>query len=165
MDFFERHGYLFGQFLRRRLVGGLKDAEGRALAQLRGEEDVAARLLDDAVAGGEAEPGAAIAPGGGVVGLQEGLEYHVLFFVRNARAGVAHGKVHMAASVRCDAQFHFAVIGELHRVAHEVVERLLDEISFEGPDLRDKMVTIDKAYVDQMLSVIVKNEDLSRYIL
>ena len=51
------------------------------------------------------------------------------------------------------------------RRLHTVMERLLDEISFEGPDLRDKMVTIDAAYVDRMLSSIVKNEDLSRYIL
>jgi ATP-dependent HslUV protease ATP-binding subunit HslU len=51
------------------------------------------------------------------------------------------------------------------RRLHTVMERLLDEISFEGPDLRDKMVTIDAAYVERMLSVIVKNEDLSRYIL
>jgi ATP-dependent HslUV protease ATP-binding subunit HslU len=51
------------------------------------------------------------------------------------------------------------------RRLHTVMERLLDEISFEGPDLRDKMVTIDAAYVDRMLAVIVKNEDLSRYIL
>jgi ATP-dependent HslUV protease ATP-binding subunit HslU len=51
------------------------------------------------------------------------------------------------------------------RRLHTVMERLLDEISFEGPDLREKMITIDKAYVDDMLSVIVKNEDLSRYIL
>jgi ATP-dependent HslUV protease ATP-binding subunit HslU len=45
------------------------------------------------------------------------------------------------------------------------MERLLDEISFEGPDLRDKTITIDAAYVDHMLAAIVKNEDLSRYIL
>jgi ATP-dependent HslUV protease ATP-binding subunit HslU len=51
------------------------------------------------------------------------------------------------------------------RRLHTVMERLLDEISFEGPDLRDKNITIDAAYVDQMLAAIVKNEDLSRYIL
>jgi ATP-dependent HslUV protease ATP-binding subunit HslU len=45
------------------------------------------------------------------------------------------------------------------------MERLVDEISFEGPDLRDKIITIDAAYVDRMLAAIVKNEDLSRYIL
>jgi ATP-dependent HslUV protease ATP-binding subunit HslU len=51
------------------------------------------------------------------------------------------------------------------RRLHTVMERLLDEISFEGPDLRDKMMTIDAAYVDRMLAAVVKNEDLSRYIL
>jgi ATP-dependent HslUV protease ATP-binding subunit HslU len=51
------------------------------------------------------------------------------------------------------------------RRLHTVMERLLDEISFEGPDLQEKSTTIDVGYVDRMLADIVKNEDLSRYIL
>jgi ATP-dependent HslUV protease ATP-binding subunit HslU len=51
------------------------------------------------------------------------------------------------------------------RRLHTVMEKLLDEISFEGPDLADKSVTIDDAYVRRMLDDIVGNEDLSRYIL
>ena len=51
------------------------------------------------------------------------------------------------------------------RRLHTVMERLLDEISFEGPDLTDKLITIDAVYVRRMLADIVKNEDLSRYIL
>jgi ATP-dependent HslUV protease ATP-binding subunit HslU len=51
------------------------------------------------------------------------------------------------------------------RRLHTVMERLLDEISFDAPDLSDKSVTIDDAYVRRMLEDIVKNEDLSRYIL
>jgi ATP-dependent HslUV protease ATP-binding subunit HslU len=51
------------------------------------------------------------------------------------------------------------------RRLHTVMEKLLDEISFEGPDLREKSITIDDAYVLRMLEAIVKNEDLSRYIL
>ncbi|HUK35635.1 MAG TPA: ATP-dependent protease ATPase subunit HslU [Vicinamibacterales bacterium] len=51
------------------------------------------------------------------------------------------------------------------RRLHTVMEKLLDEISFEGPDLEDKHVTIDEEYVTRMLADIVKNEDLSRYIL
>jgi len=51
------------------------------------------------------------------------------------------------------------------RRLHTVMEKLLDEISFEGPDLRDKRVIIDDAYVTRMLADIVKNDDLSRYIL
>jgi len=51
------------------------------------------------------------------------------------------------------------------RRLHTVMEKLLDEISFEGPDLVEKQVVIDDAYVTRMLADIVKNEDLSRYIL
>jgi ATP-dependent HslUV protease ATP-binding subunit HslU len=51
------------------------------------------------------------------------------------------------------------------RRLHTVMEKLLDEISFEGPDLANKTVMIDEAYVTTMLAAIVKNEDLSRYIL
>ena len=51
------------------------------------------------------------------------------------------------------------------RRLHTVMERLLDQISFEGPDLKPNVVTIDEGYVDRMLMDIAKNEDLSRYIL
>ncbi|MEQ1910938.1 MAG: ATP-dependent protease ATPase subunit HslU [Vicinamibacterales bacterium] len=51
------------------------------------------------------------------------------------------------------------------RRLHTVMERLLDEISFEGSDLSEKTVVIDAAYVSRMLAAIVKDEDLSRYIL
>jgi ATP-dependent HslUV protease ATP-binding subunit HslU len=51
------------------------------------------------------------------------------------------------------------------RRLHTVMEKLLDEVSFEGPDLPDKVVVIDEPYVDRMLAAIVQNEDLSRYIL
>ena len=51
------------------------------------------------------------------------------------------------------------------RRLHTVMEKLLDELSFEAPDLADKTVAIDEAYVDRMLAGIVRNEDLSRYIL
>jgi ATP-dependent HslUV protease ATP-binding subunit HslU len=51
------------------------------------------------------------------------------------------------------------------RRLHTVMERLLDELSFDAPDLAATSITIDEAYVDRMLADIVKNEDLSRYIL
>ena len=51
------------------------------------------------------------------------------------------------------------------RRLHTVMEKLLDEISFEAPDMTEKSITIDAAYVDRMLADIVKNEDLTRYIL
>jgi ATP-dependent HslUV protease ATP-binding subunit HslU len=51
------------------------------------------------------------------------------------------------------------------RRLHTIMEKLLDEISFEGPDLKKKNVRIDTAYVQKQLAEIVKNQDLSRYIL
>jgi ATP-dependent HslUV protease ATP-binding subunit HslU len=51
------------------------------------------------------------------------------------------------------------------RRLHTVMERLLDEISFDAPELGATTITVDDAYVERMLADIVKNEDLSRYIL
>jgi ATP-dependent HslUV protease ATP-binding subunit HslU len=51
------------------------------------------------------------------------------------------------------------------RRLHTIMEKLLDEISFEGPDLKKKTVRIDAVYVENQLADIVKNQDLSRYIL
>jgi ATP-dependent HslUV protease ATP-binding subunit HslU len=46
-----------------------------------------------------------------------------------------------------------------------IMEKLLEEISFEGPDLEPKHQRIDAAYVSGMLAETVKDQDLSRYIL
>ncbi len=51
------------------------------------------------------------------------------------------------------------------RRLHTIMEKLLEEISFEGPDLKKKVVRIDALYVQKQLADIVKNQDLSRYIL
>jgi ATP-dependent HslUV protease ATP-binding subunit HslU len=51
------------------------------------------------------------------------------------------------------------------RRLHTILEKVLDEISFEAPDLKKKSVKIDSAYVNKQLVDIVKNQDLSRYIL
>ena len=46
-----------------------------------------------------------------------------------------------------------------------IMEKLLEEISFEGPDLEPKRQRVDAAYVENMLSETVKDQDHSRYIL
>ncbi len=51
------------------------------------------------------------------------------------------------------------------RRLHTILEKVLDEISFEAPDLKKKNVRVDAAYVSKQLADIVKNQDLSRYIL
>ena len=51
------------------------------------------------------------------------------------------------------------------RRLHTVMERLLEDISFDAPDLKVKFFRLDAAYVREKLETIAKNEDLSRYIL
>jgi len=51
------------------------------------------------------------------------------------------------------------------RRLHTIMERVLDEISFDAPDKKGQQITVDAAYVQKMLSEIVKDQDLSRYIL
>ena len=51
------------------------------------------------------------------------------------------------------------------RRLHTIMEKLLEEVSFEGPDLKKKTVKIDAVYVRKQLADIVKDQDLSRYIL
>jgi ATP-dependent HslUV protease ATP-binding subunit HslU len=51
------------------------------------------------------------------------------------------------------------------RRLHTIMEKLLEEVSFEGPDLKRKTVKVDANYVRKQLSDIVKDQDLSRYIL
>ena len=51
------------------------------------------------------------------------------------------------------------------RRLHTVMEKVLDEISFEAPDRGGSSLTIDSGYVRDKLSDIVKDHDLSRYIL
>jgi ATP-dependent HslUV protease ATP-binding subunit HslU len=51
------------------------------------------------------------------------------------------------------------------RRLHTVMETLLEHVSFEGPDLEEKHVVVDRAYVEAQLAGIVKDQDLSRYIL
>ena len=51
------------------------------------------------------------------------------------------------------------------RRLHTILERVLDEVSFDAPDLKKKTVKVDAAYVSKQLADIAKNQDLSRYIL
>jgi ATP-dependent HslUV protease ATP-binding subunit HslU len=51
------------------------------------------------------------------------------------------------------------------RRLHTILEKVLEEISFEAPEMKKKTVKIDGAYVSKQLASIVKDQDLSRYIL
>jgi ATP-dependent HslUV protease ATP-binding subunit HslU len=51
------------------------------------------------------------------------------------------------------------------RRLHTLLEKLLEDISFEAPDIDEKNITIDAQYVKEKLGDIVEDRDLSRYIL
>jgi ATP-dependent HslUV protease ATP-binding subunit HslU len=78
-----------------------------------------------------------------------------LTFSEDAIAGIAR----FAAQVNSQTEN----IGA--RRLHTILERVLDEISFEAPEMRKKQVKVDAAYVEKQLADIVKDQDLSRYIL
>lgn len=51
------------------------------------------------------------------------------------------------------------------RRLHTILEKLLEDLSFEAPDVSMDTVEITPEYVDKKLSTIVKNKDLSQFIL
>ncbi len=51
------------------------------------------------------------------------------------------------------------------RRLHTILEKVLEEISFDAPDMKKRSIKIDAAYVQKQLADVVKDQDLSRYIL
>jgi ATP-dependent HslUV protease ATP-binding subunit HslU len=51
------------------------------------------------------------------------------------------------------------------RRLHTILERILDEVSFDASEMGGQKITIDPAYIDRVLADIIKDEDLSRYVL
>ena len=46
-----------------------------------------------------------------------------------------------------------------------IMEKFLEDISFDAPDLENKKITIDASYIREKLKDIIQDEDLSRYVL
>jgi ATP-dependent HslUV protease ATP-binding subunit HslU len=90
-------------------------------------------------------------------------QYTALLETEGVHVQFSDEAVARIAEIATQVNEHTENIGA--RRLHTVMERLLDEVSFEAPDLADKSVTIDEPYVRRTLEDIVKNEDLSRYIL
>jgi ATP-dependent HslUV protease ATP-binding subunit HslU len=67
------------------------------------------------------------------------------------------------AELACDINDRTENIGA--RRLHTVMERLMDDISFEAPESRGRRFVIDKAYVTDHLADLAQDRDLSRYIL
>jgi ATP-dependent HslUV protease ATP-binding subunit HslU len=90
-------------------------------------------------------------------------QYVALMATEGVMLGFADDAIELVAEFAALVNERTENIGA--RRLHTVMERLLDEISFDGPELAEKAITIDATYVRRMLADIVKNEDLSRYIL
>ncbi len=71
--------------------------------------------------------------------------------------------VECIASIAVDVNDRTENIGA--RRLHTLIERLLEEILFDAPDTEEKKIVVNADFVDRQLTDIVKNEDLSRYIL
>ncbi len=90
-------------------------------------------------------------------------QYQLLLATEGVTLELAPGAIRRVAQIAFDVNDRTENIGA-RRLA-TVMERLLDEISFDAPNRSGQTVTIDAATVDAKLGELVKNEDLSRYIL
>ena len=90
-------------------------------------------------------------------------QYHALLETEDVRLSFREDAIAEIARIAAEVNERMENIGA--RRLHTVMERLLDEISYTAPEMRDREVVIDAQYVRDRLSPILKDEDLSRYIL
>jgi ATP-dependent HslUV protease ATP-binding subunit HslU len=90
-------------------------------------------------------------------------QYRALLATEDMRLEFTPEGVRRLAEIAHQANQQMENIGA--RRLHTVLERLLEALSFDAADRAGQSVRVDAAYVDQHLGALVKNEDLSRYIL
>ena len=90
-------------------------------------------------------------------------QYAALLQTEEVSLAFAADGVRRIAEVACQVNERTENIGA--RRLHTVMERLLETLSFEAPDRAQQAVTIDCDYVNAHLGELIKDEDLTRYIL
>jgi len=90
-------------------------------------------------------------------------QYVALMDTENINLTFTDGAVSAIAEIAAQVNSRSENIGA--RRLHTVLERLVEEISFSAPELTERDIRIDGEYVHRRLDPILKNEDLSRYIL
>ena len=90
-------------------------------------------------------------------------QYEALLETEGITLVFEESAVQEIASIASDVNERTENIGA--RRLHTVMEKLLDEVSFEAPDMDAKKVDIDRKYVVEKLKDIFEDENLSRYIL
>ena len=90
-------------------------------------------------------------------------QYVALLETEKIRLRFQDDAIEEIARISAEANEKMENIGA--RRLHTILEKLLDEVSFTAPEMPGREVHIDAAYVSERLDAILKNEDLSRYIL
>jgi ATP-dependent HslUV protease ATP-binding subunit HslU len=90
-------------------------------------------------------------------------QYEALLATERVHLKFGAGAIEEIARIASDVNDRMENIGA--RRLHTILERLLDDVSFAAPEMQGKEVAIDAEYVRERLTPILKNEDLSRYIL
>ncbi|HEV8720976.1 MAG TPA: ATP-dependent protease ATPase subunit HslU [Candidatus Binatia bacterium] len=90
-------------------------------------------------------------------------QYEALLETEGVHLEFAEDAIQEIAQIASDVNERMENIGA--RRLHTILERLLDDVSFSAPEIHGKEVAIDAEYVRERLSPILKDEDLSRYIL
>jgi ATP-dependent HslUV protease ATP-binding subunit HslU len=90
-------------------------------------------------------------------------QYQALLLTEGIELTFTPDAVQAVAEMAADVNRRSENIGA--RRLHTILERLLDDVSFNAPEMRERTVTIDAAYVKRALADIVRDQDLSRYIL
>ena len=91
------------------------------------------------------------------------LQYIALLRTDGVEIEFTDDAVEKIASIAVEVNSSTENIGA--RRLHTLMEKLLEKILFQAPDVEDKHIVIDASFVEEQLMNIVKNEDLSRYIL
>ncbi len=91
------------------------------------------------------------------------LQYKELLKTEGIDLSFTENAIARIASIAVDVNNRTENIGA--RRLHTLMERLLEELLFEAPDVDEKKIVVDADFVDKQLMDIVKDEDLSRYIL
>ena len=90
-------------------------------------------------------------------------QYQAMLATEGVELEFKESAISRIAQLACDVNEQSEDIGA--RRLHTLLEKLLEDVSFDAPELTEKHVVIDEAYVDAKLHDIVKNRDLSQFIL
>jgi ATP-dependent HslUV protease ATP-binding subunit HslU len=90
-------------------------------------------------------------------------QYEALLATEGIELNFQPDAISRLAQLACDVNEQAEDIGA--RRLHTLLEKLLEQISFNAPELTEKTITVDAAYVDKQLADIVINRDLTQFIL